>query len=114
MVVQCHESLVIVLTVVQEHIFVATSAGKQVSLLAFSRRSRLRAVRNLMLARGYLLGVGEADHLVVVGLHEEILGQRRVVKLMDSDVADFVATGEVVPIWTDSNAPDRVHHVHQI
>ena len=47
-------------------------------------------------------------------LHEEFLRQCLVVKLMNPDVADFIATGEMITIRTDSNAPDRVNHVKQV
>ena len=47
-------------------------------------------------------------------LHEEFLGQRGIVQLMDPDITNLVTAGQMITIWADSNAPDRVDHVEQV
>ena len=107
MVIQGHKCLIVLLTVVEEHIFVSASASQQISLLALSVsliswwgfRRRGTALRHC--AR-----VSETDNLAIMRLHEELLGQCWIVQLMDPDIADFVTAGEMITIRTDSNTPN--------
>lgn len=115
MVIQGHKCLIVLLTVVEEHVLVPASASQQISLPALpigliswlGFRGRGTALRHR--AR-----VGEADDLAIMRLHEEFLGQRGIVQLMDPDIADLVTAGQMITIRADSNTPDRVDHVEQV
>ena len=115
MVIQGHKSLIVLLTVVEEHVLVPASASQQISLPALSIgliswlgfRGRDNPLR-------YRAREGKADDLAIMRLHEEFLGQRGIVQLMDPDITNLVTAGQMITIWADSNAPDRVDHVKQV
>ena len=107
MVIQGHKCLIVLLTVVEEHVFVPASASQQISILALPvRLIGWLGFRGRDTALRHRARVGEADDLAIMRLHEEFLGQRRIVQLMDPDIADLVAAGQMITIWADSNAPD--------
>ena len=115
MVVQGHKSLIVLLTVVEEHIFVPASASQQISLLTLCVcLISWWAFRRWNTALWHRTRVSEADYLAIMRFHEELLGQYRIVQLVNPNITDLVTAGEMITIWADSNAPDRVDHVEQV